>query len=316
MKLGNWNLTTSLSIGMAIALLAASGVGPPLLGHVPRRSVISGQVVTAKWAQPLSIPWRMNPTQTSNITGTPSVDSAFRQAFQTWAAVPTATIAFAEGPVTFAGKPGLDGVNLITANVTATEWAVYGIDAISFTNVTTSVTTGQLVEADIVFNPNVQFSTAAVTPFNISDLQAVATHEIGHLLGLDHSPLASAVMFPLAAGRLFSRTLTADDTIGVSALYPTAAFTARGSINGTIRTMSNVGVFGAIVVAVGQNGQPFAATITDPDGKYSITGLPAGNYTLLAEPMDGPFGENDPVAPLLTLYPGKTINTDFTSRFR
>src|SRR5204862_3786877 len=201
-----------------------------------RRSVISGQVVVAKWAQPLSIPWRMNPTRTPNITGTPSVDSAFRQAFQTWAAVSSETIAFVEGPMMASGKPGLDQVNLITADLTAAEWAVYGIDAISFTNVTTSVTTGQLVEADILFNPNAGFSTAAATPFNLSDLQAVATHEIGHLLGLDHSPLASAIMFPLQAGRTFSRTLTADDMIGISALYPTAAFTARGSITGTIRT--------------------------------------------------------------------------------
>jgi len=316
MKLWKWNLRTSLLIGMAVASLGASVVGPPLLGHVPRRSVISGQVVIAKWAQPLSISWRMNPTQTPNITGTAGVGSAFRQAFQTWAAVSTATIAFAEGPMTASGKPGLDQVNLITANLTAAEWAAYGIDAISFTNVTTSVTTGQLVEADILFNPNVGFSTSAPTPFNLSDLEAVATHEVGHLLGLDHSPLASAVMFPLAPGRIFSRTLTSDDTVGVSTLYPTAAFTARGSIDGTVRTMANVGVFGAIVVVVGQNGQPFAATITAPDGKYSITGLPAGNYTLFAEPMDGPFGENDPVAPLSILYPGKTVNSDFTSRFR
>jgi hypothetical protein len=307
-----WKLLASLSIGMIVAAVA----GPPLLGHVPRRSLISGQVVIAKWAQPLSISWSMNPTQTPNITGTASAESVFRQAFRTWGAVPTATIAFAEGPMTATGKPGLDQVNLITANLTAAEWAAYGIDAISFTNVTTSLATGQLVDADIMFNPSAGFSTSTPTPLNLSDLEAVATHEVGHLLGLDHSPLASAIMFPLAAGRTFSRTLTADDMIGVSTLYPTAAFASRGSIDGTVRTMSNVGVFGAIVVVVGQNGQPLVATITAPDGKYSITGLPAGNYTLYAEPMDGPFGENDPVAPLSMLYPGKNVDTNFTSRFR
>src|SRR5204863_6461481 len=160
----------------------------------------------------------------------------------------------------------------------------------------------------------VVFSTDAITPPNATDFQTAVTHEFGHLLGLDHTPLASAVMFPLAAGRS-SRTLTSDDTIGVSTLYPTAAFAARGSIDGIVRANTYAGVFGAIVVAVGQNGQPTATTITDPDGRFSIAGLPAGNYTLLAEPMDGPFSENNFVVPLSSLYPSRSMNINFTTRF-
>jgi hypothetical protein len=311
MKRWNW-MRISL-----VASLGASLVAAPLLGHVPRRTVISGSVVIAKWVQPSAIAWRANPGLPPNVTGSTSLETTFRQAFAAWSAVSTATIGFGEQPASASLKPGLDQVSLIIANLTAAEFAAYGADAISFTNVTTSVTTGHVLEADILFNPNIAFSTeASATPSGSSDLQAVATHEIGHLLGLDHSPLASAVMFPLATGRVFSRTLTLDDTIGVSTLYPTAAFTARGSIEGTVRTMANVGVFGAIVVVVGQNGQPFASTITDPEGKYSISGLPAGNYTMFAEPLDGPFAASDLLAPLSTLYPGKTVNSDFTTRFR
>ena len=301
---------------LIVASIAALSLAIPVLGHVPRRSVVSGQIVIAKWAQPLSIAWRMNPMRGLNVSGTAGVEASYRQAFQAWSGVSTATIAFAEGPTAVAAKPGLDQINLITADLTTSEWAAYGVDAISFTNVTTSATTGQILEADILFNPNTLFSTDDATPANRADLQAVATHEVGHLLGLDHTPLASAIMFPLAAGQSFSRTLTADDTIGVSTLYPTTAFTARGSIEGTVRSTSNVGVFGAIVVVVGQNGQPMAATITDPNGNYSIAGLPAGFYTLLAEPMDGPFGASSLLAPLSTLYPSNTVNTNFTSRFR
>jgi hypothetical protein len=314
MKLGNRNRRASLSIGM-IALIVAA----PLYGYVSRKSVVTGgQIVIDKWA-PSSFPitWRMNPTRGPNVTGTGDLESAFRQAFQAWSAISTATITFTEGqPAAASMKPGLDQVNLITSNLTPSDWAVYGLDAISITNVTSSVTTGQILEADIIFNPNAGFSTEAITPTNRADLQAVATHEIGHLLGLDHTPLASAVMFPLAAGNRLSRTLTADDMIGASTLYPTAAFATRGSIEGTVRTTTNAGVFGAIVVAVGANGQPMAATITDPEGKYSITGLPAGSYTLLAEPMDGPFAENNFLMPLSSLYPSKTVNVDFTTRFR
>jgi len=307
-------LRVSISIGI-IALIVAA----PLFGYVSRKSMVTGgKMVVDKWAaSSFPITWRMNPTRSPNVSGTGDFASAFRQAFQAWSSISTASITFAEGQPTAASvKPGLDQINLITTNLTPSEWAVYGADAMSLTNVTSSTITGQIIEADILFNPNVGFSTEATTPPNLIDLQAVATHEIGHLLGLDHTPLASAVMFPLAAGNTLSRTLTADDTIGVSTLYPTAAFAARGSIDGTVRTTTNAGVFGAIVVAVAANGQPMATTVTDPDGKYSIAGLPAGSYTLFAEPMDGPFTENNFLIPLSSLYPSKTVSINFTTRFR
>lgn len=313
MKFWNRNLRSSLSIG-ALALVIAA----PMFGYVPRRSmVVGGQIVINKWASSsFPIVWRMNPTRGPNVTGAAAFEGAFREAFQAWSGIPTATIAFAEGqPVAASMKPAFDQVNLITTNVTLAEWAVYGLDAMSLTNVTSLVTTGQIVEADIVFNPNTGFSSGEVSPGR-ADLQAIATHEIGHLLGLDHTPLASAVMFPLAAGNSLSRILTADDTIGVSTLYPTAAFAARGSIDGKVFATTNVPVFGAIVVAVGANGQPMAAVVTDPDGKYSIAGLPAGSYTLFAEPMDGPFLENNFLVPLSNVYPLKTVNINFTTRFR
>ena len=304
-----------ISIGIIVTLVIAA----PLFGYVSRKSVVTGgQIVINKWAaSSFPITWRMNPTRNPNVTGTGDLQSAFRQAFQAWSAISTATITFAEGqPAAAVMKPGLDQVNLITTNLTASEWAIYGVDAMSLTNVMSSVTTGEILEADIIFNPNVGFSTEATTPASLTDLQAIATHEIGHLLGLDHTPLASAVMFPRSAGDSLSRALTADDMIGVSTLYPTAAFAARGAIAGTVRTTTNAGVFGAIVVAVGANGQPMATTVTDPNGNYSIAGLPAGSYTLLAEPMDGPFTENNFLIPLSSLYPSKTVNINFTTRFR
>lgn len=305
----SWN---RISIGIIALLLAA-----PLFGYVTRKSVVSGLIVSNKWAATaFPITWRMNPTRGPNIIGAGSQEDAFITAFQTWSVISTATITFTEGPPTDPSvKPGLDGINLISTNVTASDWAAFGIDAMSFTNVISSTTTGQILEADIVFNPNVRFSVDGTSSATVADLYAVATHEVGHLLGLDHTPLASAVMFPLTQGGNFSRALTSDDTIGISALYPTAAFSTRGSIAGTVRTTTNTGVFGAIVVAVGQNGQPTASTITGPDGTYSIAGLPAGSYTIFAEPMDGPFTQNNFLIPLSSLYPSSTVNINFTTRF-
>lgn len=50
------------------------------------------------------------------------------------------------------------------------------------------------------------------------DLETVALHEIGHLLGLAHSSVAGSVMFPSYGG--VRRNLTQDDIDGIRRLYP------------------------------------------------------------------------------------------------
>ena len=49
------------------------------------------------------------------------------------------------------------------------------------------------------------------------DTETVALHEIGHLLGLDHSTVQGSVMFPTYGGA--RRALTKDDTDGIRSLY-------------------------------------------------------------------------------------------------
>ena len=50
------------------------------------------------------------------------------------------------------------------------------------------------------------------------DTETVALHEIGHLLGLDHSSVSGSVMFPSYGG--VRRSLTQDDIDGIRRLYP------------------------------------------------------------------------------------------------
>lgn len=54
------------------------------------------------------------------------------------------------------------------------------------------------------------------------DIQAVMTHEYGHALGLDHTPVAGATMEGAPANITALRSLEADDVAGVQAIYGAA----------------------------------------------------------------------------------------------
>ena len=51
------------------------------------------------------------------------------------------------------------------------------------------------------------------------DIETVALHEIGHILGLGHTNVTGAVMFPSVSDNFTLRTLQPDDIAGVRSLY-------------------------------------------------------------------------------------------------
>ncbi|GMI98181.1 hypothetical protein like AT4G16640 [Hibiscus trionum] len=55
---------------------------------------------------------------------------------------------------------------------------------------------------------------------NKVDVQSIAVHEIGHLLGLDHSNRTSAVMYAFYKPGTIKRDLTDEDKKRIKALYP------------------------------------------------------------------------------------------------
>lgn len=61
------------------------------------------------------------------------------------------------------------------------------------------------------------------------DLQSVAVHEIGHLLGLAHSTVKDAVMYPSLKPRQIRVDLTLDDVKGVQSLYGSKHHSRFGS---------------------------------------------------------------------------------------
>ena len=68
------------------------------------------------------------------------------------------------------------------------------------------------------------------------DIETVALHELGHILGLQHSDVPGSVMFPTVDDNTTNRVLTPDDLAGIRSLYPTAVL-ANGTY--TVRQKSS-----------------------------------------------------------------------------
>ena len=103
----------------------------------------------------------------------------------------------------------------------------------------------RIFEGDIVFGKKAKFSTAAVTPQDSYDLRSNVLHELGHVLGLDHTDKEPAVMLPTLSLGLQRRSPTQDDVDGIRALYgdgsppttptPPAPLPVRSHISGLAR---------------------------------------------------------------------------------
>lgn len=166
--------------------------------------------------------------------------------------------------------------------------------------------TGRILDADILLDGSRAFSTA-LTPGTF-DVQAVVTHEVGHLLGLDHSAVHRATMNPaVEVGNTWQRSLEADDQAGANSLY---ARHHGARLRGIVVHEGGQPVSGAHVV-VEAEGSPVAAALCDAEGRFEVLGLSGGSYVVYAEPLNGPVT----AAHLQLQASPQVIATDFGTTF-
>ena len=229
--------------------------------------------------------------------------AAIQAGFDAWSAVPGVALgATYGGTVAQANGDGTDGVNLVSFE-DPDFVALFG-NAVLAVGVSTSfeepgtfqgnpVRPGQIVDADMLFNPNRTFTTDGL--LTGVDLQAVATHEAGHVFGLNHSALPVATMFPALPSGIEARSLEVDDELLAFMSYPDATtLVSATSVAGTVVDGgSSAPIPGAIVFAIPAGATEAIATqYTLPDGSWRFDGLPNGDYEFFVHPLDGSAGAN------------------------
>jgi len=229
----------------------------------------------------------------ANIKTGSDVTGAARRALVQWAGA--SNVRFVEtssGAQSISPSASGDGISLITVANTPENAALFsGSDRPARTRVFFDPGSGLISEADIALNPSAQFSTDGT--FGTYDLESVLTHEIGHLLGLEHSGMVGATMQPrLGLNGLYTlpafspRTLSEDDRAGARAIY--GPRTGLGAIAGTITYAGGAAVYGAHVWAQDiSTGRSLVGSISSQSGAYRIEDLPPGQYRLLVEYLNG-----------------------------
>lgn len=158
---------------------------------------------------------------------------------------------------------------------------------------------GEIVDVDIVFNPNFRIGNNQA-PFSTKlelrtiDLEDTATHLLGRALGAGMTAVIGAAMFPAAeTPQAFRRRLSADDEAFLAEAYPAAgAAERRGEIFGTVReSLTGLPMTGVAVTAVDVEAGVSLQTVTSlADGTYrlAVPATPTGRYLIYAESLDGP----------------------------
>jgi DNA-binding beta-propeller fold protein YncE len=224
--------------------------------------------------------------------------NAIQSGMSAWTTIPGI-----EAAVTYAGTnaqqdaQAFDRVNLVTFKDPDYRFGV-GTIAVGITTSFIAPTfygnrwyrPGQIVDVDMIFNPAIPYRTISAGPPTGIYIEAVATHEAGHLFGLSHSATRSSTMYFVLPQGLEAASLAAEDSLAVFKVYGTQAEMAAASrLTGTIIDGYNSNPIpgAAVFVVSATTGDTLGCEYTQLDGSYTFLGLPDGNYYVGIHPLDG-----------------------------
>jgi hypothetical protein len=285
-------------IGLALAGALTLGV----TAHV--RLIYSGNGQELAWSNPGSVSIVIQSVGSADVTDS-SDEVALRNAIDAWNDAGQSTARLVE--------------NASPAEQSRTDWATDSIHLMTFDENNSSgyfpsgsgivaltplefFTSGSITDADVLFNgKDFRFTTNGTA--GRFDIQDVATHELGHLLGLDHSGVAGATMYPYVDPTIIlHRSLGMDDIHGLRHMYPSVNF---ASITGNLkRNADQTAVAGGYIVVRDSAGRTVGSALADDAGVFRVEALDAGTYTVWAAPLDSPVS-------IANLTAGRTIDTDF-----
>ena len=230
--------------------------------------------------------------ESSNIKRDSDVAGAIKRSIDAWSAIADIDLQQTTSDKQSASPsgPAGDGVSLITIAATPENVLLFAKDpenAAATTRVFYNKR-GMITEADIVLNPYLQFSTDGT--LGTFDLESTLTHEIGHLLGLSHSPVFGSTMNAsygkngvFGLQNFTSRTLTADDIAAARALYGVrgesdeCCGTIEGRLTVAARIQRNYDLW--IEDASGR----VQAHTSSADGQFKFAGINPGKYRIFSQ---------------------------------
>ncbi len=286
---------------LLLGLAAASFV----LAHV--RLIYSANGNVLYWNDPSNVSVVINSTGSDDISDS-SHFTALRNAISAWNDVTGTTATLVEN--TSASEQAStnwqsDSRHLIFFDENNSSGYFPGASGIVAITPLTFYTSGKIIDADVLFNGKSYLFTTSGAAGHF-DVQDVATHELGHLLGLDHSGVAGATMYPYVDPTvILHRSLSLDDIHGVQHMYPSGTF---GRISGSLtRASDGSPVRGAWVGARDANGRVVGAILSTNTGQFTLPSLASGTYTVYVTPLDQPVTVSN-------LTSGHTIDTDFEAQ--